>query len=178
MHMEAEEEKALWLWERNEWEQRILFSIIPFERMIYASTNWCRTCDNWALASETVQGRHSTSRNSYCSYCTCDSRKTHSQHMYRGWGGGSLEEPRDVKTWEQAERDPRARQKRRNLCCRQLACHSNSSQNGILQHLIKAPLECVSKFLRSRSGRSQQIPRQSQGRKIMTTQEPGRDWLP
>lgn len=97
MHMEAEEEKALWLWERNEWEQGILFSIIPFERMIYVSTNWCRTCDNWALASETVQGRHSTSRNSYCSYCTCDSRKTHSQHMYRGWGGGHL---RNHGTWK------------------------------------------------------------------------------
>lgn len=108
-HIEAEE-KAVWLWERQGLEQWILFAIIPFERRVHSkrrvrsSTNCCRTCDDWALASETVQGGDSKSRNSYCSG---DSRKTDSKHMYgSGGGGGTLEEPQK---WKHEDKQARSR---------------------------------------------------------------------
>lgn len=100
---------------------------------------------------------------------TLNSRK--SKHMYRDWGG-TLEEPQEVKTWKQERRSRSpAETQKPVLQAASLLRHSNSSQTGILQHLIKVPLECMSKFLRSRSGRSQQLPRQSRGMKIMTAQE-------
>lgn len=154
MHIEAEEEKALWLWKRNEWEQGILFAIIPFIRMIYASTNWCRMTGPWPQR----QFREDTQPVGKANICT-------------GIEEGHL---RNHRKWKRENKQSEVQEPGRNTetCAAvSLLHHSNSSQTGILQHLIKVPLECMSKFLRSRSGRSQQLPRQSQGRKIMTTQE-------